>query len=947
VPLPRIRAASGVTALVLAAAIVPLTAAPAWSAPSADLVVNEVYGGGGNSGAVLTQDFIELANRGSAPIDLSGWSVQYHSRSGTGNWQVTPLTGSLAPGAFYLVAEAKGTGGTQPLPTPDVTGTIPMGGSDGTVALVHATTALSCTDATCGAEASIKDLVGYGTALIREGSPIPGPSSTLSAQRTAAADTDVNATDFASAEPTPKAANGSGDPDPTCPAQPGPARIHDIQGGTWLSPFDDQNVTDVPGVVTAVRSAGGRGFWIQETQPDADAATSEAVFVFVGSGGALNVAVGDAVMVSGRVQDFYPVPSGETFPNVSSLSTTEITNPAVAVCSTGNAVPAAELIKPDTLPGVYAPVSPTGNVEDLVTVDPARSTHDFWESREGMNVQVDDARVVGAGNEFGEIYITAKPDEYASTRGGTVNTGYDKTPTGRIVVLPITGDAPAADVGAVLTGATAGPVDYSLFGGYGIVATTVGGVQPSTITRETAAAGAEDQLSVATYNVENLSPKNPAGKFAELAQGVVTSLASPDVVVLEEIQDNTGPTNDGVVAADQTLEQFTAAIVAAGGPDYEWRQISPEDGKDGGQPGGNIRVAFLFDPTRVSFVDRAGGDATTPTTVSADTDGTAALSASPGRVAPADGAWGSSRKPLAGEFLFNGEKVIVIANHFNSKGGDQNADGRFQPATRSSEIQRVKQATLVNAFVKSVLAVDDAANVVVAGDINDYQFSPALAALTDGGALTDLINTLPETERYTYVFNGLSQVLDHLLVSPALSDVEYDVVHINAEFSDQASDHDPQVALLRLSTVPRCTTTVTGDHVGVLKVAGGVTCLDGARQIGAITVAPGASLLVSDSTLIGSIQVNGSAYTQLCGSTVLGALSVRNGSGPVVIGDGGDCAANTITGAITLSGNTDGVTIGGNRITGILSCTGNDPAPGNAGAANRVLGRATGQCAGL
>ncbi|GIG69460.1 lamin tail domain-containing protein [Phytomonospora endophytica] len=946
-PLPRTRAVSGFAALVLAAAIAPLAAAPAWSAPSADLVLNEVYGGGGNSGATLTQDFIELTNRGSAPISLSGWSVQYHSRSGTGTWQVTPLTGTLAPGAFYLIAEAKGTGGTQPLPAPDVTGTIPMGGSDGTVALVNGTAALTCTDANCGTVASIKDLVGYGTALIREGSPVGGASATQSVQRTAAADTDVNATDFTGAVPTPKAANGSGDPDPTCPAEPGPARIHDIQGDTWISPFDDQNVTDVPGVVTAVRGASGRGFWIQDAQPDADGATSEAVFVFVGSGGALNVAVGDAVMVSGKVQDFYPVPSGETFPNVSTLSTTEITNPTVAVCSTGNAVPAPELITPDTIPGVYAPVSASGNVEDLVTVDPARSTLDFWESREGMSVQVDDARVVGAGNDFGEIYITAKPGEYASTRGGTVNTGYDKTPTGRIVVVPVSGDAPQADVGAVLTGATSGPVDYSLFGGYGIAATTVGGVTPSTNTREVTTPQAEDQLSVATYNVENLDPKDPADKFATLAEGVVHNLASPDILVLEEIQDDNGTTNDGTVGADQTLAKFAAAITAAGGPAYDWRQISPEDGQDGGQPGGNIRVGFFFDPARVSFVDRPGGDATTPVTVGADGDGTAALSVSPGRIAPADEAWTSSRKPLAGEFLFGGEKVIVVANHFNSKGGDQNADGRFQPPNRTSEVQRTKQATLVNAFVKSVLDVDEDANIVVAGDINDYQYSPALAALTDGGVLIDMINTLPETERYSYVFNGLSQTLDHILVSPALSDVEYDVVHINAEFSVQASDHDPQLVKLRPSTLPKCTSTVTGDHIGVLKVTTGTVCLDGARQIGAVTVAPGASLLVSDSTLIGAVQVNGAAYTRLCGSTVLGALSVRGATGPVVIGDGGDCAANTITGAISLSANTGGVTIGGNRITGLLSCTGNDPAPGNDGTANRVIGRASGQCAGL
>lgn len=89
-----------------------LTAMPATAAPSADLVVNEVYGGGGNAGSTFTNDFVELANRGSSTIDLSGHSVQYHAGSATGTWQVTPLSGTLAPGGRYLVAEAKGAGGT-------------------------------------------------------------------------------------------------------------------------------------------------------------------------------------------------------------------------------------------------------------------------------------------------------------------------------------------------------------------------------------------------------------------------------------------------------------------------------------------------------------------------------------------------------------------------------------------------------------------------------------------------------------------------------------------------------------------------------------------------------------------------------------------------------------------------------------------------------------------
>jgi predicted extracellular nuclease len=166
--------------------------------------------------------------------------------------------------------------------------------------------------------------------------------------------------------------------------------------------------------------------------------------------------------------------------------------------------------------------------------------------------------------------------------------------------------------------------------------------------------------------------------------------------------------------------------------------------------------------------------------------------------------WTTSRKPLAGEFRFRGAPVLVIANHFNSKGGDQSADGRFQFPTQSSAVQRAGQAQVVHDFVERILGIDKKADVVVLGDLNDYQFSPALSALRTGTAdgsgasiLTDLINTLPVDQRYTYVFNGVSQVLDHILVTPGVGGVEYQVVHINAEYADQASDHDPQVVRLK------------------------------------------------------------------------------------------------------------------------------------------------------
>jgi 5'-nucleotidase len=447
----------------------------------------------------------------------------------------------------------------------------------------------------------------------------------------------------------------------------------------------------------------------------------------------------------------------------------------------------------------YAPTVAGGNVETIATVDPANSALEFWESHEGMLVQVDNARVVGPGKQqFGEIYVATKPADLATPRGGNYIASYANTPTGRLLVMPVNGVVPAANVGDVLTGTTAGPVDWSTFGGYSIAATQTGSYQDNGLTSTAATPQAADQLAVGTYNVENLAPSDPAAKYQRLGTGVVTNLKSPDVISVEEIQDNSRATDDGTVAADQTLTKLVAAIAAAGGPTYQWASIDPVNDADSGQPGGNIRSVFLYNADRVTFVSKPGGDSTTSVSVSTGADGTAELSISPGRVDPTNEAWATSRKPLAGEFTFGGKKVIIVANHFKSKGGDQSADGRFQPPNRTSEVQRTKQATVLNGFVKDVLGADPDASIVLAGDFNDYQFSGPIQTLTDDGAtLTDLINTLPENERYTYNFNGVSQVLDHIFVSKPLVDVQYDVVHVNSEFAAQSSDHDPQVVRIR------------------------------------------------------------------------------------------------------------------------------------------------------
>ncbi|MGV9282354.1 endonuclease/exonuclease/phosphatase family protein [Streptomyces sp. NPDC003730] len=586
----------------------------------------------------------------------------------------------------------------------------------------------------------------------------------------------------------------------TVPAHAGPAaagsvRVHDIQGSTRLSPYAGEQVTDVAGIVTGVRGYGSsKGFWMQDPRPDADPATSEGVFVFTSK--APEVAVGDAVTVSGTVSEY--VPGGTSSGN---QSLTEITRPTVTVVSSGNAVPAATTVSARSVPGAYAPrgdEAANGSVNGLA-LRPARYALDYYESLEGMNVRVSDARVVGASDPYTELWVTVKPRENANRRGGTVYGSYDDENTGRLQIQSLgkPADFPAADVGDTLAGTTSGPLDYNQFGGYTLVAGEIGALEKGGTQRETTRRQSGRELAVATYNVENLDPSD--GTFAAHADAIVHHLKSPDIVSLEEIQDNNGATDDGTVAADATVGKLIDAIVAAGGPRYDWRGIDPVDKADGGEPGGNIRQAFLFNPERVSFTDRAGGDATTATGVRT-VRGKAALTLSPGRVDPANAAWENSRKPLAGEFVFRGRTVVVIANHFNSKGGDQGLTAQYQPPSRSSETQRHAQATVVNTFVKEILAAQKNADVVALGDINDFEFSRTARLLEDGGALWSAVKSLPRSERYSYVYQGNSQVLDQILVSPSVrrdGRLSYDSVHVNAEFHDQISDHDPQVLRFR------------------------------------------------------------------------------------------------------------------------------------------------------
>jgi predicted extracellular nuclease len=850
-------------------------------------VISEVYGGGGNSGAPYSSDFIELFNRGSAPVPLGGRSLQYASATGTGNLgasatQLTELPDvSLEAGQRFLVQEAGGATGAPP-PSPGFTDPTPinMSATAGKVALAEGTRSLGCnTAATCianGATARVVDLVGYGNASYFEGTgPAPSASNTSSvARRGDGTDTDDNAADFSAGAPTPAGGSSgpavaSSDPadgatdvstdtnvsitfsedvgasssdfaidctrsgsvaltvsggprtyvlDPTpelargerCTVTVGPARnatvrfttiglalrIHEIQGAAHRSPFEGEVVSGVPGVVTA---RGANGFYLQDPEADGDPRTSEAVLVFTGSAPPAAAAVGSAVRVSGEVQEFRP--GGASTAN---LTTTEIGGASVTpagpgspiaetVIGRGGRVPPSERIEDDAM----------GDVEsDIAAFDPAQDGIDFYESLEAMLVQVNDAVAVGPTTDFGEIFTVADRGAGAGVRtprGGVIVRPQDFNPE-RLqfddVLAPER--SPQVNVGDRFPGAVRAVVSYD-FGNFELL--NLDALKPvdAGLQRETTARPDARQLAAASFNVENPDPADPPEKFQRLAETLVNNLRSPDLVSIEEVQDNNGPVDDTTTDATLTYRELIEAIRVAGGPDYEFRQIDPVDGQDGGEPGGNIRVGFLFRTDRgLSFVDRPGGTPTSSTTVVKAGHG-ARLSASPGRIEPTDPAFNSSRKPLVGEFRFRGRSVFAIANHFNSKGGDQPLFGRFQPPTRSSEAQRHQQAAIVNGFVDHVLAADKQANVIVLGDLNDFEFSETLRILK-GRELVNLVETLPPRERYSYVFEGNSQALDHILVSSALMRPwpEYDSVHVNAEFADQTSDHDPQVARLRI-----------------------------------------------------------------------------------------------------------------------------------------------------
>ncbi|MEM8535426.1 MAG: lamin tail domain-containing protein [Chloroflexota bacterium] len=816
-----------IVALILVV-LISLNTQPNVSAASTTLVISQVYGGGGNSGATLTNDYIELFNLGTTPISLDGYSVQYASSSGNFT-QKTDLTNiTLNPGQYYLVQQAEGSGGTTPLPAPDTAGTINMSGSSGKVALVNSTTLLSCGGSTACSDtqlATIVDLIGYGSANFFEGAATVGLSNTTAALRTGngCSDTDNNSADYSVTTPAPR---NTSSPTNTCdgtPVTPTPPSgdttpIYTIQGSTTgltslESPLVGESVT-TEGVVSAVL---GNGFFVQDVAGDGDPTTSDGLFVFTDS--MPTISSGDLVSVTGTVTEFRGSRSND-------LTLTQLADPGLDITVTGSAA----LPTPVVIDAPNESINPDGIV--------------YWERLEGMHTTLDDPTVVGSTfARFGEIWVVgaqdAQPGSGFQSSGNLIlrdlpGDAVDYNPE-RIVIDDETRVGGGDDTRIVTAGnesaqvrvtvgdtfaSISGVLDYR-FGLYRMQplsdpeASLTSRQGPPTLGFSGIRATAADEVSVVSFNFENffdavddpnkndspiLTATEIERKAAKLTLAIADELKCPDIIVIAEIEEAlvlNGDDNGNVRGTD--VQALVPRLAGRGCPYLAVSRDATDDR--------SIEAAFMYRTDRGidldSFYLATEGDTDTP--AKADTN----------NAFNGLGEFGDSREPLVGEFRVDGAPVIVIGNHWNSKGGDDALYGNVQPPVRDTEEQRKLQAQYVRDYLDEVVfAVNPGAAVVVAGDLNDFAFpepgegnDPVTILKSSSAApLTNLIDQLPESEQYTFVFQGNSQVLDHIVVSSSMLSTVQDVTtaQINASFgglyeddtttSASASDHDPVVA---------------------------------------------------------------------------------------------------------------------------------------------------------
>jgi predicted extracellular nuclease len=841
-----------VAGLALATSGLAVTTATTASANPAGtgLVISEVYGGGGNSGATLTNDFIELYNPTGAAISVNGWSVQYRSSTGT-TAQVTSLTGSVPAGGHYLVQQAAGTGGTTPLPTADAIGTIAMSASSGVVLLVPNTTGVS-TQGDLAGSMEVVDAVGYGTAAttFEDANTGANLTSTTAATRNASGtDTDHNANDFSEVAPDPQ--NSSSGPPPEVTIVD--ATIAEIQGTGAASPFAGVPNTYVRtrGVVTAAYPSGGFFSFVIQTEgtgggSDATPGASDGIWVRQTSG-AIEVEIGDFVEVVAPVQENFTLTRLSYDPADEDQALTELADPHT---------------------------DPVPLVGDFPTTDAEREAHegellDVTGQSFTVTDNFDTNRFAEIGLATGDrplihpldVGAPGSPEADAvaadnEARAVTLDDGSSANyTTGSAADLPVPWLSPTNPIRVGSQATLHAPVildfQFNVWRFQPTQRVTDEGAHVATFentrSEDLAPQPLGGDLKLATFNVLNYF--NTTGADYEAAGGECTFFEDRDGDPVTN--DDCGPTGPRGAAEDEDLERQQAKIVAAintmdadivsleeiensvvlGEPrddalaalvaalnadagSTRWAYVPSPDAAELPPVGSQdvIRTAFIYNPDTVEAV--GGSD-----------------------VLEDDPDFSNAREPLAQAFKAAGADddtaFAVVVNHFKSKGnstppqtGNDNEDTGNGAGAFNGD--RTRQAESLVAFADAFATSRGIDKVFLAGDFNSYSQEDPMQVLYDAGYTGIESDTEGEA---TYSFDGLYGSLDHVLANDAaFADVTgADIWNINSvesvafEYSRhnnnvtdfyapdvfRASDHNPEIVGIDVPDAEPVATTVT------------------------------------------------------------------------------------------------------------------------------------------
>jgi hypothetical protein len=604
--------------------------------------------------------------------------------------------------------------------------------------------------------------------------------------------------------------------------------IPQIQGAQHRSPLVGQRVT-TRGVVTATSALqwypGGFDFYMQDPVEDGDPCTSQAIHFYLESL-PTRLTIGDVVEVTGTVYErMMGTGLGKT-------SIRDVTDVKVVGKLTEDQMPGYVKIGYD---GRQIPTKHVstyiGNLNTKPFLNPSDGV-DFYECLEGMRVEFSNPRIVGfrggkedfdeKNKQRGYLTLYVVPDGDRRREGITPAGGIyidedsdDHNP--EIITIGTNHLSRGVDpklvynVGDQLMGKVQGVLGYekNIFGDgeYSVVMPLPqkilqrGNGQSyrikSTKSRPwTKFKANEGELTIATLNLENLAGHQKR-RLNEFGTAITHNLQCPDIVNLVEIQDINGIDFDGDANAEFTLKRLISYI-ECDDVSYDFVNIDPVVHNEGGQPGGNIRVAMIYNTRKLDFNLKQPPTSLTETLVSSEGN----LNYNPGRVFPNDEVFERTRRSIVAQFSFKGRKVFVIGNHFNSKLGDGSFWQAEQPVFLGSEQKRAELAAKINDFVELIEQRDPNAYVIVAGDFNSLVTEGPMKVL-EGETLTNLMYLIPPEDRYTTNHNGNSQPLDYIFVNKNLMRLnpESDVPHFNSNYMGRLSDHDPVVAKFRFFEV--------------------------------------------------------------------------------------------------------------------------------------------------